>query len=353
MSVQEPVCTIVVSARDRFSPTDACLENLFRNTPEPVEYVLVLGGAPEAFLSGVRARFGARVRIVATDRFLNCAQARNLGLREARTKLAACLDNDVFPRAGWLAPLLRCQEETGAGLVVPLMLENERTIHTAGNRLFVTHKGGKPFASKVLPFYKHEVYEGTNLKREATDYGEMHCQLVDAKAALELGVLDERVQEGEELDGGLAWRKGGREIWFEPASIVVYDFPLRLNDPIDIPIFKWRWNIRNLIPGYRVMHAKWGMDMTEVGDFKYFLMRVNAVLGVLPRLWPTRTALAVDAFLGRLPRLASIPGRAWSHLRAWSVGYYDWVEALEDPRPPRERIAAEIRGVLFPGSGRV
>ncbi|MDD5304067.1 MAG: glycosyltransferase [Elusimicrobia bacterium] len=353
MSVQNPVCTVVVSARDRFSPTEGCLDNLLAVTPEPVDLILVLGGAPEPFRAKLQSKYASRVRFIFEDRFLNCAEARNLGLRAAKTKLAACLDNDVYPRAGWLAPLLRCQEETGAGLVVPLMLENERNIHTAGSRLFITHKGGKPFAAKVLPFYKHEVHEGTNLKREPSDYGEMHCQLVDAKAALELGVLDERVQEGEELDSGLSWKKGGRSIWFEPESIVVYDFPLRLRDPMDIPIFKWRWNIRNLIPGYRVMHAKWGMDMTEVGDFKYFLMRVNGLLGVLPRVWPTRTALAVDDALGRLARLTAVPGRAWSHLRAWSVGYYDWVEALEDPRPPSARIAAEIRGAFFPGGGPV
>ncbi len=346
MSVQNPVCTVIVSARDRFSPTARCLENLFANTPEPVEYIAVIGGAPEAFRRALQAKYGERVRLIFENRFLNCAEARNLGLRAAKTRMAACLDNDVYPRAGWLSPLLRCQEETGAGLVVPLMLENERTIHTAGSRLLITHKGGKPFAAKVLPFYKHDVYEGTNLKREPSDYGEMHCQLVDVKAALELGVLDERVQEGEELDSGLAWKKGGRTIWFEPESIVVYDFPLRIEDPMDIPIFKWRWNIRNLIPGYRVMHEKWGMDMTELGYFKYFLMRVNGLLGVLPRVWPTRTALVIDNTLGTMLRLTVIPGRAWSHLRAWSVGYYDWVEALEDPRPTGARIAGEIRSLL-------
>jgi len=342
----EPVCTVIVSARDRFSPTGPCLDNLFVNTPEVVDYIVVLGGAPEDFRAEMTARYGARVKLHFENRFLNCAEARNIGLRAARTKLAACLDNDVYPRVGWLAPLLKCQEDTGAGLVVPLMLENERRIHCAGNRLLVTNKEGKPFAAKVLSFYNHDVFEGTNLKREPSDYGEMHLQLVDVKAALDLGVLDERVQEGEELDGGLSWKKGGREIWFEPASVVVYDFPLRLEHPMDIPIFQWRWNIRNLIPGYRVMHEKWGIDMTETGYFKYFLMRVNGLLGVLPRVWPTKAALAIDHALGRLARLAEVPGRAWSHARAWGVGYYDWVEALEDPRPPRDRIIAEILGVF-------
>jgi len=347
---KKPVCSIIVSARDRFSSTEDCLDNILARTPEPHDLIVVLGGAPEGLRRSLREKYGDRARFFFEDRYLNCAQARNIGLRAAKTALAACLDNDVYPRPGWLAPLLACQKETGAGAVVPLILEDSRHIHTAGAYYFVTRKGGRAFASKALPFFQHMVYEGTSLKRTPADYAEMHCQLVDVKAALELGVLDERIQEGEELDSGLTWTKAGRSIWLEPASVVVFDFPIRVEDPMDIPLFKWRWNIRGIIPGYRVMHEKWGMDMTEAGDFKYFLMRINAVLGWLPRVWPTKTALAVDRAFARLMGLSSIPDRIWRHLMAWHAGYYDWVEAFEDPRPPRRRIADEIRRLL-PGSG--
>jgi hypothetical protein len=341
-----PTVTIIVSARDRFSPTEACLDNLLEQTPQPHDLVVVLGGAPGELRRRLLEKFGARARFIFDDRFLNCAQARNIGLRTSKTSLTVCLDNDVYPRAGWLEPLLRCQSETGAGLVVPLMLEDARRIHTSGAFLFVTRKGGKSFGSKVLPFYKAEVFEGTTLERQRTGYGEMHCQLVDTRAALELGVLDERVKEGEELDSGLSWLKGGREIWVEPASVVVYDFPVEIEDPVDLPLFIWRWDIRSIIPGYLVMHEKWGMDLTEAGYFKYFLMRVNAIVGWLPRAWPTRTALRIDRALGRAAALLSLPGRLWSHLTAWRAGYYDWIEALEDPRPPRRRIVEELRRAL-------
>ena len=137
--------------------------------------------------------------------------------------------------------------------------------------MFITKKGERSFVGKVLPYNRtSRCSDGTNIKRREIDYGEMHLQLIDTQAALALGVYDERIQEGQELDGGLVWRKAGRSIWFEPESIVVYDFPRRIEHPGDIAFFCWRWNAANLIPGYKVMHEKWGMDMTEAGIFQVF-----------------------------------------------------------------------------------
>jgi hypothetical protein len=56
---------------------------------------------------------------------MNTAQLRNLALKEVGTRLAVALDTNVFVRPGWPAALIRCQQETGAGLVVPLILDRD------------------------------------------------------------------------------------------------------------------------------------------------------------------------------------------------------------------------------------
>ena len=117
--------------------------------------------------------------------------------------------------------------------------------------------------------------------------------------------------------------KAGRSVWFEPESIVVYDFPQRLDDPGDIEFFCWRWSIRNIIPGYRVLHEKWGMDMTELGGFKHFLLHVNGVVGWLPRCWHSKTALRIDRAFSRLGALTRVPGKIWKQLNSGFCGYYD------------------------------
>jgi hypothetical protein len=260
------------------------------------------------------------------------------------------MDNDVFVRPGWLPPLVRCQNETSAGLVVPLVLEDEHRVHCAGCDMFVSKKGNRSFVGKALRYHGQTVFEDTNIKRRESDYGEMHLQLVDTKAALELGVYDERIQEGQELDGGLAWRKAGRSIWCEPESVVVYDLPRGVEHPDDIAFFCWRWNTANIVPGYKVMHEKWDMDMTEAGTFKHFLRNTNVKVGWLPRLWHSSTALAIDRAMGRaLALLTETPNRIRYELYGWGTGHYVWIQELEGGKPASRHIAEKILGRLSSG----
>ena len=355
MSQSKEAITIIMTGRDRFSQTEDCIETLITHTPRPYHLIVVLGRAPKELENRLRERYGKTATLVFEQRFLNCSEARNIGLKLATTRLSVCMDNDVFVRAGWLPPLLRCENETSAGLVVPLILEDERHIHCAGNDMFVTKKGGRSFVSKILPYNGHGVCEGTNIKTREIDYGEMHLQLIDTRAALDLGVHDERIQEGQELDGGLAWRKAGRSIWFEPTSIVVYDRPMRLEHPGDIAFFCWRWNAANLIPGYKVMQEKWNMDMTEAGSFKLFILDINTKVGWLPRLWHSRTALSIDHAIGRAMdrafALIAIPNRIRQKLYGLGTGYYDWIVELEGGKPASHRIVAKILGILGWDSG--
>ena len=346
MSQSSEAITIILSARDRFSLTEDCIAHLTTHTPQPFHLIVVLGGAPKELENRLRERHGNTATLVFEPRFLNCSEARNIGLKLAKTRLSVCMDNDVFPRPGWLPPLLRCQNETSAGLVVPLILEDNTHIHCAGNDMFITKRGARSFVSKVLPYHYIQVSDGTNIKRREIDYGEMHLQLIDTQAALALGVHDERIQEGEELDCGLIWRKAGRSIWFEPESIVVYDFPRRVEHPCDIAFFCWRWRPTNLIPGYKIMHEKWGMDMTEAGFFKFFLLDMNSKVGWLPRLWHSRRALAIDNAMDRAFAILALPNRARMFLYAWRTGHYEWTAQLEGGNSASRRIVSEVLSIF-------
>jgi len=352
MSQSNEATTIVVTGRDRFSQTERCIETLMAHTPHPYHLIVVLGGAPNEFETGLRERYGTTATLVFEPRFLNCSEARNIGLKLATTRLSVCMDNDVFVRPGWLAPLLRCEKETSAGVVVPLILEDENRIHCAGCDMLVTKKGARSFVGKVLRYNGQTVFEDTNIKRQEADYGEMHLQLVDTRAALELGVHDERLQEGQELDGGLVWRKAGRSIWCEPESVVRYDLPMRVDHPGDIAFFCWRWNAANLIPGYKVMYEKWNIDMTEAGTFKYFVLNMNMKVGWLPRLWHSWTALAIDRAIGGASALLTgTPHRIRYALYGWGTGHYEWIKDLEGGKSASRYIGEKVLGILGLGSG--
>jgi GT2 family glycosyltransferase len=320
-------CAIIVSARDRFSCFAECLDRLIAKTPEPHDLIVVAGGASDRTRNDWLRRFRNRARFIFEPHFLNQAQARNIGLRAATARFAVVMDNDVFVRSGWLRGLLDCQRETGAVMVAPLILETESRIHTAGNSLYITYENGRGFGHKELRFYGMPYIDGSNLKRERVDYGELHCQLVEVEPTLRLGAFDENIMEVGEVDSGLTWAKAGYSMWFTPSSVVHY----RLRSSIaaeDIRLFDWRWNMRSIRKGYLYFERKWDLDMTERGRFRSFLFHYNSQLGLLPRLFPSTAALRVENGLTRLLGTVVKPLRAphWllSNLQAWWIGYFDW-----------------------------
>ena len=320
-------CTVIVDARDRFSCTAECLDVLLANSPEAAEIIGVFGGAPPHLRASWVERYGDRVRFIFREDYLNQAQARNIALREVKTRLAAVIDNDNIAYPGWLGALITCQQETGAGMVVPLVLEKPRKIHTAGNDLYITNEGGKAFGHKELRFHAKVYGEDCNLARRETDYGELHCQLVDALPALQLQVFDENILEVGECDCGLVWKRAGRKMMFEPKSVVCYKLGTTITAD-DIGLFCWRWDMRNVLEGYRYFERKWGIDITEHGYFRDFLMNYNRQIGWLPRRIRTERALSLDRFLKTWAWRAGIFGRMWRqfwfHLWAKRSGYYEW-----------------------------
>jgi glycosyltransferase involved in cell wall biosynthesis len=330
-------CTIILGARDRYSTLPSCVETLFRNTPDDHDVICVMGGVPDALQEDWRRRFGDRARFIFRPEFLSQPAVRNLGLAEAQTRLAVVMDCDNFVRPGWIEALVRCQNETGAVMVVPLLLESEHRIHAAGNDLYIDLIGGVRFGHKHLRCHRKPYHDGSNLTRSRVDYGELHCQLLEVEPTLRLGAFDERLIEIGEVDSGLTWAKAGLEMWFEPAAVVVFarEAPIASED---IRFFEWRWNMRRVGAGCDHFRAKWDLDITEEGGLRVFVLNLNRRLGLLPRLLPSYAALKVDAailklgtflpwLLGKAARAPIALVQRWG---AYRFGYYGWPEL---PKP--------------------
>ena len=322
----EPI-TIIVNPRDKFSTTEGCLEGLIAHTVLPHELIVVAGGVPERLRTQWRRRFENQARFVFEEAFLNQAQTRNIGLRMTRTSSAVFIDNDVYVRPGWLEALVRCQADTGAAMVVPLMLETETLIHTAGNDLYVTFEKGKAFGQKHLRFSGKRLIEGTNLQRQPIDYGELHCQIMQTEPTLRIGGFDEGMREVGEVDCGLSLAKAGYQMWFEPSSVVFY----HLHAPIsaeDIGFFTWRWDMRAILEGYRYFENKWSLDITECGRFKDFLLETNSRVGMVARQFPSELGLTCDRWLEAVYSSITLPYRQmdwWiKKYNCRQFGYFEW-----------------------------
>jgi len=316
-------CTIIVTPRDLFSTTEECIEEILRNTPEPFDLIVVMGGAPPSFEQLLHTRYREKARLIFTPHFLNGSQLRNIGLRETRTRLAVCLDTNVFVRPNWLAPLIQCQVETGAAEVVPVCVDQDNAIHTAGNDLFITYNNGEAVAKMVLRYVGQQIYESTNLKRSEIDFGEVHCQLLVVDTALKLEVYDERLREGIEMDSGLTLTRAGYKIMVEPDSVVCLYYPFKLKHVIDVPLYRWKWDIPQVTEDFQYLRGKWNIDLSTRGGFKKYLVRVNARVGILTQICPTSVSVFCDRALAYAWDSLCHPFRqlAWTIL-AWRTGYF-------------------------------
>jgi hypothetical protein len=295
-------CTIVVMPRDRFSTTSACLDSILENTPGPFELKALLGGAPAHLKARWLERYAGRVDFTFLPDFKNGAELRNLALRTIRTPLAVFLDTDVYVRPNWLDPLLQCQRETGADLVVPVVLDRNDLIHTAGNDFFITYRNGQAYGIMELRYAHHPVYSGgTNLKRQDIAFGEIHCHLVVAATAAKLGIYDERLREGHEIDSGLTLSRHGRRMMFEPRSMVYLTYPEQLDDIDDVSIYVWKWDMPAMLEGWDYFKKKWNIDVNPDGRYERYLRDVvNTRVGRWTRRWPSRFSIAVDRARRRL-----------------------------------------------------
>ena len=246
-SAGEPLATIVVVPRERFSLADESLESIYANTEPPFNLVYVDGNSPRKLRDWLAEQ--ARVRgleLVRSDRYLSPNQARNLGLKHVKTKYVVFCDNDLFVTPGWLSTLVACAEETGAWVVGPLYFQGdpaERIIHMAEgwieisgeapNRSFKTTQSHQGVCLDDLP---------TKLERHTCDYAEFHCMLLRTDVFEKLGPLDEDLMNTREhLDICMRVREAGGQVWFEPAAHVTYRTPPPF-DTTDIPFYWTRWS---------------------------------------------------------------------------------------------------------------
>jgi GT2 family glycosyltransferase len=320
--MSEPLVTIVVVPRERFSVTRRALEALYASTRGPFRLVYVDGGSPARIRRYLAAQARTRgFELVRTERHLVPNEARNIGLRRVRTRYVVFIDNDAVPAPGWLERLVECAEQTGAWVVGPLyfMGEPEREeIHMAagdagiedrpeGRRFFERHR----FTGKRLD----EVRE--HLARIPCGQVEFHCMLVRTAAFERLGPLDEAMMNmAEHSDLCLLVRRAGGEVYFEPTATVTYITTGRFRWS-DYRYFLRRWSEAWTNATVAHFRQKWalGADDPATAAFRPFvaahrhLATIDRVQPVLDRLLGWR----MGRWLGRdvLARLEVRVNRRW------------------------------------------
>jgi len=272
----EPLVSIVVVPRERFSHTRRALEALYANTPLRFQLIYVDGGSPapvKRYLE-IQAR-ERRFRLLRTEHYLSPNQARNIGLNEANSKYVVFIDNDAEVAPGWLDALVRCAEETNASVVGPLYCIGQQLheiVHMAGGEMRVEEAQGQRRLHEKHRLCNERVRDvRPKLRREPCDLIEFHCVLVRSQMLRELGGLDEGLLcSREHMDLCLAVHKAGGTVWFEPDAVVTY-VPGPPFAQTDIPFYLLRWSDAWMESTIRHFCEKWNFDVTNVGTVSRWL----------------------------------------------------------------------------------
>jgi GT2 family glycosyltransferase len=274
----DPDVTIVVVPREQFSKSQASLESIYAATPRPFKLVYVDGNSPASlcrYLEQQAVKLG--FQLVRTENYLTSNEARNIGLREVRTKYVAFVDNDAFVQPGWLDALLRCAEETDAWVVGPLYCYgtdgsdgNPHIVHTAGADLRIISDGTRRFEEKHRHVHRRVDEVLGELRREPIDLVEFHCMLVRTDTFDRIGPLDEKLFSFlDHVDFCLAVRQAGGSVYFEPDAVITHLAPPPFA-PMDLPYFLLRWSNAWLCPSVRHFACKHGVAESDLdGHFRF------------------------------------------------------------------------------------
>lgn len=271
-SSEQPMVTIVVVPRERFSCARQSLESVFAYTRLPYKLIYVDGNSPLPVQRYLNEQAEAKgFELIRTDYYLYPNQARNLGLSKVDTKYVVFLDNDVIVSPNWLTALMQCAEETDAAVVGPLMCQYEpihENVHFAGgeSHIWVDKTGRRRLREKMYDQGKGVAEIRDKLERTQTELAEFHCVLVRRSIFDRLNQLDEAMLNTKEhLDFCMSVRQMGSTVYFEPASIVTYvpGPPLKW---FDLHYYMLRWSDAWTLASLKHLQKKW--NLAEDGYFQ-------------------------------------------------------------------------------------
>jgi hypothetical protein len=272
----EPRATIVMTARERHSLTEAALDGIVADTSMPYRLMYLDCAAPGWLRDVLDARAAEwRLDVVRFDEPLWPQEARQRVVDRIATDYVVFIDNDVMVEPGWLEALVACADDTGAGIVAPLYLWGDGVrapkIHMAGGKIVRTAIEGGTVLQE-----SHQLANAdprlARLERAPCDFGEFHCMLLRTGLVRD-GVLDPAIRcVHEHIDTALSAVAKGYAVYLEPDARVTYlAFAEYMLD--DLAFLRERWAPAEAEASIAAFCRKWGVvdDARSFGGLREFV----------------------------------------------------------------------------------
>ena len=261
------------------------------------ETILVDNGSTDDTVAFVRERY-PWVRIVALDENRGFAGGNNAGVREARGRYVALLNNDTRAHPGWLRALLDGIDE-GDGFQLTtsriVYMHDPSVIDSAGDGVFLA---GGAFKRE------HGVRNGARETREVFGVCGAAC-LMPKRVFAELGGFDEDFFfSHEDVDLSYRARLRGYRCRYVATATISHLGGGTSGKASALAVFHGQRNLEwmylkntpaslllRTLPSHLAYNAAAAWHFARIGCFGAFVRAKAAALAGLPRLWRKRAAV--------------------------------------------------------------
>lgn len=137
---KQPLVSVVIVNYNASKFLLACLNSVFLNRYPNFEVIVVDNGSIDGSVEDVLEAYGNKnnFELIKNKKNLGPSLARNLGVKNAKGKYLAFLDNDTLPQADWLVYLVKAMEENpkiGAVQCKLLLAKNRKHLDYVGDYL--------------------------------------------------------------------------------------------------------------------------------------------------------------------------------------------------------------------------
>jgi len=298
--VQPDVSVVIVSWNGR-QHLDTCLSGVEAQRDVSVETILVDNGSTDGTAEHVRARYPA-VKLVALTENRGFAGGNNAGVREARGRFVAFLNNDTSAEPQWLRALMSgVDEANGFALVTSLIvyMHDPDTIDSAGDG--VLRWGGA--------FKRHHGEPASAAAVTQEVFGVCGAACMMPRAVFEeVGGFDEDFfASHEDVDLSYRARLRGYRCRYVADAVVRHVGSATLGTSSPFSVFHGQRNLEwmyfkdtpgslllRTLPGHLVYGLAAGVHFARIGMLRPYLHAKAAAIAGLPRMLRKRAAVQRD-----------------------------------------------------------
>ncbi len=216
----DPLISVVVLNWNGRKCIGRCLESLERQSFGDFEILAVDNGSTDGSREYLEERFGGSVRLFFLEKNLGFCEGNNVGIRAARGRLVALLNNDTETDPGWLKTLAGAAGRSGPriGMWASRVMIDSRRTHFDSTGLLVYPDGicrSRGWLEKDVGQYD----------REEEVLAPNGCAALYRREMLEeTGLFDERYfAYMEDLDLGVRGQLAGWRCLYVPDAVVYHE----------------------------------------------------------------------------------------------------------------------------------